>query len=59
MTRQKLKDKITSIIQDIPIEGKHLDWFSAEIYSEEIMKLWDCGFAYDLPEASRKPLQSI
>lgn len=53
MTRVNLKDQIMTIIRHIePVclneESAYILWTDAENAAEEIMKLWDQGFTYDL-----------
>lgn len=59
MTRNQIKQKIINIMEDgIDIEvwddsGLYMTPESLERTAEEIMKLWDKGFTYDLPFEDR------
>lgn len=54
MTREEIKNKIIRIIED-EVEadawddsGLHIIYSSVEKAAEEIMKLWDKGFTYEV-----------
>lgn len=59
MTRDQIKNKIFNIIDDTvwadawDDSGLHIIKETVEESVEEIMKLWDKGFTYDLPFEDR------
>ena len=54
MTRDEIKKKIIQIIEDnveadaLDDSGLHIIYSSIEKAAEEIMKLWDQGFIYEV-----------
>lgn len=51
MTRDKLKSEVAKIIDMNVYESEYHVLQQVDIAAEEIMKLWDQGFTYDLPTA--------